>query len=81
MGICSMCGCYIDPGEPGCPECGFVGARSTVEEVKDEDKLDFSSFDDDDLIDVLEEHGYDLDDFEMGLIPDWEVEEIYDELG
>lgn len=79
MGICPMCGCFIDPGEPCCPDCGFVGGSSNV--AKEKEELDFSAFDEDDLIEVLEEHGYDLDDLEGGFIPDWEVEEIYDELG
>lgn len=78
MGICPICGSYIDSGEPYCPDCGFVGVSSNAEENREE--LDFSIFDEDDLIEVLEEHGYDLDDLERDLIPDWEVKEIYEEL-
>lgn len=70
MGICPSCGTFIDPGEPYCPDCGYIpgGAR------------DISEIDEDELIFVLEMHGYDLDDFERGLIDEDELEEIYEEL-
>lgn len=76
MGICPVCGSYIDPGEPYCPDCGYIDGSSDVED----DELDFSIFDEDELIDVLEERGYDLYDLERSLIPEWEVREIYEEL-
>lgn len=77
MGICPVCGTFIDPGNPYCPDCGYIAGSSTDSEYDD---LDFSVFDEDDLIEVLEEHEYDLYDLENDLIPEWEVEEIYDEL-
>ena len=74
MGICPVCGSFIDSGEPYCPDCGYIGSESA------EEGFDFSIFDEDDLIEVLDEHGYDLDDLERGNIPDWELDEIYSEL-
>ncbi len=75
MGICPACGSYIDPGEPYCPDCGYIESSSG----NDED-LDFSEFDEDELEEALERRGYDLYDLENGLIDDDELEEIYDEL-
>ena len=73
MGICPSCGSFIDPGEPYCPDCGYIPGGG-------DDGYDFSQFDEEDLISVLEMHGYDMYDLENGLIDDDELEEIYEEL-
>lgn len=78
MGICPVCGSYIDPGEPYCSDCGYIPS-STVS-TSGEEELDFSEFDEDELEEALVSRGYDLDDLEDGLIDDDELEEIYEEL-
>lgn len=72
MGICPSCGSFIDPGEPYCPECGYIEDSS--------DERDYSQFDDDELEYALNERGYDLDDLEDGVIDEDELEEILDDL-
>lgn len=74
MGICPVCGSFIDPGEPYCPDCGFIVERPKKEEI------DISDFDEDELEEALNERGYDLDDLELGLIDEDELEEILDDL-
>ena len=76
MGICPVCGSFIDSGEPYCSDCGYIpaGGSSAGEGI------DIRDFDEDELKEVLERRGYDLYDFENGLIDDDELEEILEEL-
>lgn len=76
MGICPACGSYIDPGEPYCPDCGYIPAGSSSAE----EEIESREFDEDELEEVLESRGYDLYDFENGLIDEDELEEILEEL-
>lgn len=77
MGICPVCGSYIDPGDPYCSDCGYIpqGSSSTAG-----GNLDFSDFDEDELEEALESRGYDMDDFENDLVDEIDLEEIYEEL-
>lgn len=77
MGTCPVCGTFIDPGEPYCPDCGYIPGGSIM---SGDEGLDFSEFDIDELEEALESRGYDLEDLENGLIDDDELEEIYEEL-
>ena len=80
MGLCPMCGCYIDPGEPCCPDCGFVSLSSQSLMNETGEEIDISEFDEDELEEALKERGYDLYDLEHGLIDEDELEEILDDL-
>lgn len=81
MGICPVCGSFIDPGEPYCPDCGYIGSeKSSSSSNNDTITLDGIEYDIDELEDALRDWGYDLDDLESGLIDEDELEEILDDL-
>ena len=79
MGICPICGCYIDPGEPCCPECGFVdlGCDDKNGETVSIDGREYPASD---VEDVLGQYSYDLDDLEGNLIDEDDMELILDDL-
>jgi uncharacterized protein CbrC (UPF0167 family) len=83
MGICPRCGSWVDEGEPYCPECMYDGSESGA------DPTGFS----DDMINVngscyrrylveeaLEEMGYDMYDFNEGMVDEEELEEILEDI-
>ena len=83
MGICPVCGTFIDPGEPYCPDCGYIESENPSSPSSSDANsitIDGVDYDIDELEEVLEEWGYDLDDLESGLIDEDELEEILDSL-
>lgn len=84
MGICPRCGSWVDEGEPYCPECCHGGGsgyhsvrlRHTGDNLME---VNGSLYDIDDVEDALEELGYDMDDFESGLVDEDELEELLDD--
>lgn len=78
MGICPVCGTFIDPGEPYCPDCGYI-VGSDCDDM-DTITIDSSEYYVDDVEEVLRRYGYDLDDLRLDLIDDDDLEDILDEL-
>lgn len=84
MGICPRCGSWVDEGEPYCPECCYGGSNGHKAEDVKRTRDDFIHvngylYDADDVEDALDELGYDMDDFESGLVDEDELEELLDE--
>ena len=84
MGICPRCGSWVDEGEPYCPECCYGGSGSGLEsaqaagrEVIEINGFDYDREDVEEALDIL---GYDLDDFECGLVDEDELEEVLENL-
>lgn len=73
MGICPRCGSWVDEGEPYCPECGYMGGDETV-------TIRGREYDADDVVMVLRDYGYDLNDLEWGRIGDVDMQRILDDL-
>lgn len=79
MGICPVCGDFIDPGEVFCPHCGYGGTGGST--GRDETvEIDGEEYDKDRVEEVLRSYGYDLRDLEFDLIEDDDLEDILDEL-
>ena len=79
MGICPVCGTFIDPGEPYCHDCGHIVSENSSSPISinnDSITIDGIDYDIDELEEALEEWGYDLDDLESGSIDDDELEKI-----
>lgn len=80
MGICPRCGSWVDEGEPYCPECCYDGSdEGTNLEISENlgvVTINGSEYDIDDVEEALEELGYDLDDLKLGLVDEYELEEI-----
>lgn len=85
MGICQRCGSWVDEGEPYCPECCYDGSDSNARSVQTSqgrEVIEVNGFDYDleDVEDALDNLGYDLDDFERGLVDEDELEEELERL-
>ena len=74
MSLCPLCGSFIDPGEPCCPDCGFIAGPAQDSTTDDEIDLDR-------IEEVLNDFGYDLTDLRSGGIDGDDLEDILDELG
>ena len=76
MGICPRCGSWVDEGEPYCPECCYDGSEDS--NYPNVIEVNGFEYDISDVEDALEELGYDLEDFENGLVDKDELEELLD---
>ena len=81
MGICPVCGSFIDPGEPYCTDCGYIdGSDDDTSYDSETITIDGNEYDLSDVEDVLKGYGYDLRDLEDGLIDGDDMEFIRDDL-
>ena len=81
MGICPACGSFINPGEPYCPDCGYIdGSDDDISYDSDTITIDGDEYDLSDVEDVLRVYGYELRDLEDGLIDGDDMELILDDL-
>ena len=80
MGICPRCGSWVDEGEPYCPECCYDGSgSSSIYNNSEMIEINGIEYPIEDVEDALDEMGYDMDDFESGLVDEDELEEILDD--
>lgn len=85
MGICPRCGSWVDEGEPYCPECCYDGSERTdvsknIFSRPDEIRVNGWPYDRNDVEEALDEMGYDLDDFESGLVDEDELERVLEDI-
>ena len=63
MGICPVCGSYIDPGEPYCSDCGYIVSEESSSPSRTGNAnsitIDGYDYDIDELEDVLDDWGLD----------------------
>ena len=77
MGICPRCGSWVDEGEPYCPECGYDGSEDSIySSGSDLITVNGTDYYIDDVVEALEEMGYNLDDLERGFVDEEELEEF-----
>lgn len=76
MGICPRCGSGVDEGEPYCPECCYDGSEDSISSIgPDLITVNGTDYYIDDVVEALEEMGYNLDDLERGFVDEEELEE------
>jgi uncharacterized protein YpuA (DUF1002 family) len=85
MGICPRCGSWVDEGEPYCPECLYDSSSTRSETISfgirfEEISVNGHDYRRDDVEEALDILGYDMDDFDRGLVDEDELEEVLQDL-